>query len=69
MIRVHEELEKKVEERTARLSKANEILNTEIAERVHSEYLLNHSQTVLRAIFDGIADPLVLLDEGSLDLN
>jgi signal transduction histidine kinase len=63
LIRVHEELEKKVGERTARLAEANEILTAEIAERVHSEYLLNHSQTVLRAIFDGISDPLVLLDE------
>jgi len=57
------ELEMRVEERTARLSEANEILNAEIAERVHAEYSLKHSQKMLRAVFDGILDPLVLLGE------
>lgn len=59
---VQNELEKRVEERTAKLSEANEILNNEIAERLHAENSLKNNQKMLKAVFDGILDPLVLLD-------
>lgn len=61
LLRVQNELEKRVEERTAKLSEANEILNNEIAERVHAENSLKHNQKMLKAVFDGILDPLILL--------
>jgi len=62
LLRIQNELEKRVEERTAKLSEANEILNAEIAERVHAENSLRNNQKMLKTVFDGISDPLVLLD-------
>lgn len=62
LLRMHIELEKRVEERTANLLEANKRLNTEIANRINTENKLKHNQKMLKAIFDGISDPLVLLD-------
>ena len=56
------ELENKVENRTIKLSQANAILNGEIAERVHTEYKLQQNQKMLQAVFDGISEPLILVD-------
>ena len=61
--RSHEKLEKRVEDRTIRLSEANQILNDEIAERVHAEHSLKLNQKMLKAVFDGISDPLILLNK------
>jgi signal transduction histidine kinase len=63
LLRVQNELERRVEERTAKLSESNELLNAEIVERVRAEKGLRHNQKMLRTIFDGIIDPLVLLGE------
>src|SRR5210317_996032 len=62
LLKLQNELEKRVEERTKKLSESNELLNAEIAERVHAEAGLRHSQKILKAVFDGISEPLVLLD-------
>ena len=48
------ELEERVKQRT-------EQLEEEIAERVQAETRLAHTQKMLKAVFDGISDPLVLL--------
>jgi len=61
LLELQNELEKQVEERTKKLSESNELLNAEIAERVHAEASLRHSQKILKAVFDGISEPLVLL--------
>jgi len=55
-----QELERKVQERTADLSKANEALRREVLERQRVEQELR--QGMLQTVFDGISDPLVLLD-------
>ena len=58
----HEELERKVEERTTELLKANEVLRVEVAERsCMGEELLSAAQQ-WRATFDGISDIVSLLD-------
>jgi two-component system cell cycle sensor histidine kinase/response regulator CckA len=58
----HEELERRVEERTTELLKANEALRVEVAEhrRVGEELLIAAKQW--RATFDGISDIVSLLD-------
>ncbi|MCK5700264.1 MAG: hypothetical protein KAI29_03900, partial [Cyclobacteriaceae bacterium] len=61
--RSHDKLEKRVEDRTIRLSEANKILNDEIAERVHAEYRLMFNQKMLKAVIDGISDPLILVNK------
>ncbi len=50
--RLYNDLEKRVENRTKRLSEANEILNSEIAERILAENRLKNSQKRLKAVFD-----------------
>ena len=59
--RLHNDLEKQVENRTKKLSEANEILNSEIAERILVENRLENNQQRLKAVFDGISDPLLLV--------
>ncbi len=61
--RSHDKLEKRVEDRTIKLSEANKILNDEIAERVHAEYRLMFNQKMLKAVIDGISDPLILVNK------
>jgi signal transduction histidine kinase len=60
--RLHNDLEKQVENRTKKLSEANEILNSEIAERILVENSLENNQQRLKAVFDGISDPLLLVE-------
>ena len=61
LLKIHNELEKQVEKRTARLSQSNKLLNAEIAERMRAEERLRNNQEMLKAVFDGISDPLVLI--------
>jgi len=59
---LYNELEQRVEDRTKKLSEANKLLNSEISERVHAEYRLKDNQKMLTAVFDGIKDPLLLVN-------
>lgn len=56
------ELERRVEERTAEIALANKMLKGEIEERKLAEERLQQNRIMLQAVFDGIADPLVLVD-------
>jgi C4-dicarboxylate-specific signal transduction histidine kinase len=60
--KAHNELEIRVEERTKELSKANLLLNEEINERKRVEKQLQRSKSMLQKVFDGISEPLILLD-------
>jgi PAS domain-containing protein len=56
------ELEKRVEGRTAELAQANTSLMAEINERIRVQAQIEQSKAMLQAIFDGISDPLILMD-------
>jgi PAS domain S-box-containing protein len=58
--RSHEELEKRVEERTAELKTANEKLRLEIGERIQAEEALRRSEEKYRSLFEGSRDAIVL---------
>jgi PAS domain S-box-containing protein len=58
-----DELEKRVEERTKSLMLTNMQLKKEVADRKLAEAQLQHSKTMLQAVFDGIVDPLILVDK------
>ena len=60
--KAHGELERKVEERTADLSKANIFLEQEISERKRAEEYLAQSEANLRAVFDGARDGILAAD-------
>ena len=60
--RVHDELEKRVAERTADLRKANEDLEREIAERTETERILRESEERFRTIFENAGVALLELD-------
>ena len=55
-------LEKRVQDRTAEIAIANQKLVGEIEDRKHAEKLLRQSKTMLQAVFDGISDPLILIN-------
>ena len=57
------ELELRVKERTADLSKSNILLRQEIDVRRHAERQLKYNETMLQKVFDGILDPLILIDK------
>lgn len=56
------DLERRVEKRTAEIALANKMLKGEIEERKLAEKRLRQNRTMLQSVFDGIADPLVLVD-------
>jgi PAS domain S-box-containing protein len=58
----HFALEQRVEERTGELVKTNDRLNREIEERKRAEAQLYRSKVMLQMVFDGIPDPLVMID-------
>jgi PAS domain S-box-containing protein len=65
-----DELEARVEERTAELEAVNENLQREILKRIQAQEEavlkteeLKKSQARLQSVFDGITDPLVMLDQ------
>jgi PAS domain S-box-containing protein len=64
--KAHDELELRVEERTAELSRANDQLRHEIEERQRTEAALRQSYDELRAIYDGMVDGMNILDLGTL---
>ena len=57
------ELEKKVSQRTAELSENNTLLKKEIYDRKEAEQELKKKEIMLKKIFDGILDPLILVDK------
>jgi PAS domain S-box-containing protein len=59
----HDKLEARVEERTAELSKANQQLTQQIAERQKAESALVKSESQLRLIWETSLDGMRLLDE------
>jgi len=70
LIESRDELEVRVKERTAELGAANESLQREIIERVQAQEEavlkteeLRKSQARLQSVFDGITDPLLMLDQ------
>jgi PAS domain S-box-containing protein len=69
--RAHDELEQRVEQRTADLLEANERLRQEIEERKRIEEALRNSERKYRALIDEASDSIVLSDtEGNvLDTN
>ncbi|MGJ3252573.1 MAG: PAS domain S-box protein [Elainellaceae cyanobacterium] len=58
----NEELEKRVEDRTAALRELNDRLVIEIAERHRAEAALRQSETELRALFAAMTDIVVVFD-------
>ena len=69
--RAHDELETRVQERTAELARANEALRAEIAERRRAEGALRESEERYRAIFERSTDAIYITSrEGKfVDLN
>ena len=61
--RAHDELERRVEERTAELSRANTLLTREIADRERAEAALRTSERMYRQLTEGILDAIVVSDE------
>ena len=61
--RAHDELECRVEERTAALSRANTLLTREIAERERAEAALRTSERLYRQLTEGILEAIVVADE------
>ena len=62
--RSHEELEKRVQERTMELVRANEELETEIVERIRTERQIEESQQKLLDTLESISDGFFTLDRG-----
>ncbi len=60
--RAHNELERRVEERTAELARANEELRAEISERKQAEEKLRDSEEKYRMLFEGASDGIFLAD-------
>ncbi len=61
--RAHDELERRVEERTAALSRANTLLTREIADRERAEAALRTSERLYRQLTEGILEAIVVADE------
>ena len=58
----HDELERRVEERTAELVRANRQLKNEVETREHAEDALRQNHDELQAIYDGMFEGLVIHD-------
>jgi PAS domain S-box-containing protein len=59
------DLEKRVQDRTAKIEKTNETLRAEIVERKRAVEALEESQTLLRSVTETIPDPIFLKDRQS----
>lgn len=63
LYRLSQHLENMVAQRTAQLEQANAALQEEIAIRRQTEEQLKRQQAMLQTVFDGITDPLILVDQ------
>ncbi len=61
--KAHDELEHRVEERTAELTEANEQLRQEMAEHAQAERALRQSEKLLRATLESTADGILVVNE------
>jgi PAS domain S-box-containing protein len=59
----NERLEERVAERTSEVFRSNEQLKTEVRERQRAEVRLREQQEMLQAVFNGISDPLILINQ------
>jgi signal transduction histidine kinase/DNA-binding transcriptional MerR regulator len=59
----HEALEERVKRSTAELAETNTQLKQQIEQRRAADHRLTENQYMLQRVFDGISDPLVLLDQ------
>jgi two-component system cell cycle sensor histidine kinase/response regulator CckA len=64
--RSHEELELRVQERTAELANTNRALQAEIAERKQGEVQLSRRESYFRALIENISDVVSILDEDGI---
>jgi len=62
--RAYDELERRVEERTAELSRANGLLRREMADRERAEAALRSSERLYRQLTEGLLEAIVVADEG-----
>jgi len=58
-----EDLERRVQDRTTELLGTNEKLQREIEERKQAERQIKQSKTILQGVFDGISDPLIMVNK------
>jgi len=63
LLRAQDELENRVAQRTEKLEAANKFLNSEIADRIIAENKLRDNEKKLAAVFNGISDPLLLVNK------
>jgi PAS domain S-box-containing protein len=62
LLKAHDNLERKVEKRTEKLVQSNKRLIREIQKHKQTEEELSQAKAMLQTVFDGISDPLVMLD-------
>ena len=60
--KAHDELDSQVQERTAELAKANEMLQADITERKRVEEALRYSEVQLQVILESTADGILAID-------
>lgn len=66
--KAHEELEQRVQERTAELQVANQQLTAEVTERQRAEEALRHSEKYFRTLIEGGSDLIAILRvDGTID--
>lgn len=64
--KAHDELELRVQERTAQLAAANAELRSEVEERRHTQEALREGEQRLRSILDTVADGIITFDESGI---
>ncbi len=65
---IHASLEDRIADRTQELTAVNNVLIEEIMEREKIEQAVQKSRNMLRAVFDGISDPLIMVSDSFIIL-